>query len=257
MRPTWRVRHIDPVLCPRFLVSSFGGDVDIDAKAIIVEGELVDDQGVLVQNVHLATNTVVRLDQVSNKLNLIGRGWPLVQQPAVWENPRGRNAKHQKKYEGERRTPPLLSLLVGVVEELETEAGARSPEHDLLFLLSNLEANTYITVVLPQFWRASWIFNVTAKLFTSTPNSALTCPQAGAVYVQAVLQVACFSRLESGHKACLTLTVVSWGVPLYILNYNNATGLFIQPPLHSGEVLRQDCHIWLRFFLAKYSRSIV
>ena len=118
-------------------------------------------------------------------------------------------------------------------------------------------SNTYITVVLPQFWRASWIFNVTAKLFTSTPNSALTCPQAGAVFVQAVLQVACFSRLESGHKACLTLTVVSWGVPLYILNYNNATGLFIQPPLHSGEVLRQDCHIWLCFFLAKYSQSNV
>ena len=78
-------------------------------------------------------------------------------------------------------------------------------------------------MVLPQFWRASWIFNVTAKLFTSTPNSALTCPQAGAVFIQAVLQVSCFSRLESGHKACLTLTVVSWGVPLYILNYNNAT----------------------------------
>ena len=115
----------------------------------------------------------------------------------------------------------------------------------------------HITVVLPQFWRASWIFNVTAKLFTSTPNSALTCPQAWAVYVQAVLQVACFSRLESGHKACLTLTVVSWGVPLYILNYNNATGLFIQPPLHSGEVLRQDCHIWLCFFLAEYYQSNV
>ena len=74
MIPTWRVRHIDPVLCPRFLVPSFGGDVDIDAKAIVVEGELVDDQGVLVQNVHLATNAVVRLDQVSNKLNLIKKG---------------------------------------------------------------------------------------------------------------------------------------------------------------------------------------
>ena len=85
MRPTWRVRHIDPVPCPRVLVSSFGGDVDIDAKAIVVEGELVDDQGVLVQNIHLATNTVVRLDQVSNKLNLIERGWPLIHQPAVWE----------------------------------------------------------------------------------------------------------------------------------------------------------------------------
>ena len=105
MRPTWRVRHIDPVLCPRFLVSSFGGDVDIDAKAIIVEGELVDDQGVLVQNVHLATNAVVRLDQVSNKLNLIGRGWPLVQQPAVWESPRGRNAKHQKKICRRKKNP--------------------------------------------------------------------------------------------------------------------------------------------------------
>ena len=105
MRPTWRVRHIDPVLCPRFLVSSFGGDVDIDAKAIVVEGELVDDQGVLVQNVHLATNAVVRLDQVSNKLNLIGRGWPLVQQPAVWESPRGRNAKHQKKICRRKKNP--------------------------------------------------------------------------------------------------------------------------------------------------------
>ena len=45
----------------------------------------------------------------------------------------------RKKYAGERRTPPLLcSQLVGVAEELVTEAGARSPEQDMLFLQTHI-----------------------------------------------------------------------------------------------------------------------